>query len=92
MDLENIKNKIKDIVNEKDNNNWLHFRKHIEDLEKLGQDFSFDINYFYSRFSGIKNIDNLNFRKIRDEILKELDKLQEKKFRYVLKKMQETHQ
>ena len=47
----------------------------IEDLEKLGQDFSSDINYFYSRFSGIKNIDNLNFRKIRDEILKELDHL-----------------
>lgn len=49
--------------------------KNIEDLEKLGQDFSSDINYFYSRFSGIKNIDNLNFRKIRDEILKELDHL-----------------
>ena len=47
----------------------------IEDLEKLGQDFSSDINYFYSRFSGIKNIDNLNFIKIRDEILKELDHL-----------------
>ena len=47
----------------------------IEDLEKLGQDFASDINYFYSRFSGIKNIDNLNFRKVRDTILKELDHL-----------------
>lgn len=47
----------------------------VDDLEKLGQDFMSDINYFYSRFSGIKNIDNLNFRKIRDMILKELDHL-----------------
>ena len=47
----------------------------INDLEKLGQDFASDINYFYSRFSGIKNIDNLNFRDIRDTILKELDHL-----------------
>ena len=47
----------------------------IEDLDKLGQDFVSDINYFYSRFSGIKNINNLNFRKIRDTILKELDHL-----------------
>ena len=47
----------------------------IEDLEKLGQDFVSDINYFYSRFSGIKNINNLNFRKIRDTTLKELDHL-----------------
>ena len=47
----------------------------IEDLEKLGKDFASDINYFYSRFSGIKNINHLNFRKIRDEILKELDHL-----------------
>ena len=46
-----------------------------DDLEKLGQDFISDINYFYSRFSGIKNIDNLNFREIRNTILKELDHL-----------------
>lgn len=47
----------------------------VDDLEKLGQDFMSDINYFYSRFSGIKNIDNLNFRKIRDTIVKNLDHL-----------------
>ena len=47
----------------------------IDDLEKLGQDFMSDINYFYSRFSGIKNINNLNFREIRNTILKELDHL-----------------
>ena len=47
----------------------------IEDLEKLGQDFASDINYFYSRFSGIKNINNLNFREVRDTVLKELDHL-----------------
>ena len=47
----------------------------IGDLEKLGQDFMSDINYFYSRFSGIKHINDLNFRKIRDEILKELEHL-----------------
>ena len=47
----------------------------IDDLEKLGQDFASDINYFYSRFSGVKNINNLNFREIRDTILKELDHL-----------------
>ena len=47
----------------------------IDDLEKLGQDFASDINYFYSRFSGIKNINNLNFREIRNTILKELDHL-----------------
>ena len=47
----------------------------INDLEELGQDFASDINYFYSRFSGVKNMDNLNFREIRDTILKELDHL-----------------
>ena len=47
----------------------------VSDLEKLGQDFMSDINYFYSRFSGIKNIDNLDFRKIRDITLKELNHL-----------------
>ena len=47
----------------------------MEDLEKLGQDFASDINYFYSRFSGIKNINDLDFRKIRNTILKELDHL-----------------
>ena len=47
----------------------------VDDLEKFGQDFISDINYFYSRFSGIKNIDNLNFREIRDTILKELEHL-----------------
>lgn len=47
----------------------------VDDIEKLGQHFESDINYFYSRFSGVKNMDNLNFRKIRDEILKELDHL-----------------
>ena len=47
----------------------------VDDLEKLGQDFASDINYFYYRFSSVKNMDNLNFREIRDTILKELDHL-----------------
>ena len=47
----------------------------IDDLEKLGKDFASDINYFYSRFSGVKNIDNLNFIKTRDTIVKKLDHL-----------------
>lgn len=47
----------------------------IDDLKKLGQDFASDINYFYSRFSGIKNIDNLDFRNIRNTTLKNLNHL-----------------
>ena len=55
-------------------NNYI-LENNADDIEKLGQDFASDINYFYSRFSGIKNINNLDFRKIRDTILKELDHL-----------------
>lgn len=50
--------------------------KNSYDLIQLGKDYQSDINYFYSRFSGIKNINNLNFRKIRDNELKKLDHLQ----------------
>lgn len=45
------------------------------DLIQLGKDYQSDINYFYSRFSGIKNIDNLNFRTIRDNELRTLNHL-----------------
>ena len=45
------------------------------DLIQLGKDYQSDINYFYSRFSGIKNINNLNFRKIRDNEVKTLNHL-----------------
>ena len=55
-------------------NNYI-LENNVNDIEKLGQDFASDINYFYSRFSGVKNMNNLNFRKIRDETLKELDHL-----------------
>ena len=55
-------------------NNYI-LENNDDDIEKLGQDFASDINYFYSRFSGIKNINDLDFRKIRDTILKELDHL-----------------
>ena len=55
-------------------NNYI-LENNDDDIEKLGQDFTSDINYFYSRFSGIKNINDLDFRKIRDTILKELDHL-----------------
>ena len=55
-------------------NNYI-LENNIDDIEKLGQDFASDINYFYSRFSGVKNLNNLNFREIRDTILKELDHL-----------------
>lgn len=46
-----------------------------DDLIQLGKDYQSDINYFYSRFSGVKNINNLNFRKIRDNELKSLNHL-----------------
>ena len=55
-------------------NNYI-LENNIDDIEKLGQDFASDINYFYSRFSGVKNMNNLNFREIRDTILKELEHL-----------------
>ena len=55
-------------------NNYI-LENNDDDIEKLGQDFASDINYFYSRFSGIKNINDLDFRKIRNTILKELDHL-----------------
>ena len=45
------------------------------DLIQLGKDYQSDINYFYSRFSGIKNINNLNFRQLRDNELKTLNHL-----------------
>ena len=37
-------------------------------------------NYFYSRFSGIEHLDKLNFRKIRDSLLKKEIKDEMKKF------------
>lgn len=45
------------------------------DLIQLGKDYQSDINYFYSRFSGIKYINNLNFRALRDNELKTLNHL-----------------
>lgn len=45
------------------------------DLIQLGKDYQSDINYFFSRFSGIKNINNLNFRTLRDNELKSLNHL-----------------
>lgn len=45
------------------------------DLIQLGKDYQRDINYFYSRFSGIKYINNLNFRALRDNELKTLNHL-----------------
>ena len=52
-----------------------NLKNDYNDLIKLGKNYRSDINYFYSRFSGIKNINNLNFRTIRDNELKDLNHL-----------------
>ena len=52
-----------------------NLKNDYNDLIKLGKNYRSDINYFYSRFSGIKNLNNLNFRTIRDNELKDLNHL-----------------
>jgi len=47
----------------------------IEDLKEIGKNYRSDINYFYSRYSGIKNINRIDFREIRDKDLKEIEHL-----------------
>ena len=46
-----------------------------EDLKKIGKSYRSDINYFYSRYSGIKNINRIDFREIRDKDLKKIEHL-----------------
>lgn len=47
----------------------------IEDLKEIGKNYRSDTNYFYSRYSGIKNINRIDFREIRDKDLKKIEHL-----------------
>ena len=47
----------------------------VEDLNEIGKSYRSDINYFYSRYSGIKNINRIDFREIRDKDLKKIEHL-----------------
>lgn len=47
----------------------------VEDIKEIGKNYRSDVNYFYSRYSGIKNINRLDFREIRDKDLKNIKHL-----------------
>lgn len=47
----------------------------IEELKEIGENYRSDTNYFYSRYSGIKNINRIDFREIRDKDLKKIEHL-----------------
>lgn len=50
-------------------------KNQVEDLKEVGRNYRSDVNYFYSRYSGIKNINRIDFREIRDKDLKEIEHL-----------------
>ena len=47
----------------------------VEAFKEIGKNYRSDINYFYSRYSGIKNINRIDFREIRDKDLKDIKHL-----------------
>jgi len=50
-------------------------KEKVEDLKEIGRNYRSDVNYFYSRYSGIKNINRIDFREIRDKDLKKVEHL-----------------
>ena len=50
-------------------------KNELENLQEIGRNYRSDVNYFYSRYSGIKNINKIDFKKIRDKDLKDIKHL-----------------
>ena len=50
-------------------------KEEIKDLKDIGKNYRSDVNYFCSRYSGIKNINRIDFREIRDKDIKKIEHL-----------------